>query len=69
MSVGRILTLGFGSFGGVRYLPTLGYGTSAVVVVIGEPTKGWMIARRGTEWVIAKKTPTWLTPKRDTDLS
>lgn len=25
MSVGRILTLGLGSFGGVNYLPTLGY--------------------------------------------
>lgn len=29
MSVGRILTVGFGSFGGVNYLPTLGYSSAA----------------------------------------
>lgn len=27
MTVGAILTLGFGSFGGVNLLPTLGYGS------------------------------------------
>lgn len=40
MSVGRILTLGFGSFGGVRFLPTIGYAAGAVpsVVVTTQPS-------------------------------
>lgn len=29
MSVGRILTLGYGSFGGVHFVPTMGFGTGA----------------------------------------
>lgn len=29
MSIGRILTGGLGSFGGRRYMPTLGYGSFA----------------------------------------
>ena len=32
MSVGRVLTLGLGTFAGRRYLPTLGYGTSGAAV-------------------------------------
>lgn len=33
MSVGAILTLGFGSFGSVNLLPTLGYGTAGAAYV------------------------------------
>jgi len=32
MTVGRVLTLGFGTFGGRKYLPTLGLGSAAEVV-------------------------------------
>ena len=31
MSISTVLTLGYGSFGGVRFLPTLGYTSSGVV--------------------------------------
>lgn len=30
MSIGTVLTLGYGSFGDVKYLPTLGYDTSGI---------------------------------------
>lgn len=40
MSVGRILTLGLGAFGGVNYLPTLGYTAGAAVVVTPERNAG-----------------------------
>jgi hypothetical protein len=33
VSVGRLLTLGYGSFGGVHFVPTLGLGVGAAVVV------------------------------------
>lgn len=39
MSVGRILTQGFGSFGGRKYLPTMGIGSFAGPEV--SPTDGW----------------------------
>ena len=32
MSVGRILTQGFGSFGGRKYLPTMGLGSFAQII-------------------------------------
>lgn len=43
MSVGRILTLGFGTFGGVNFLPTLGYGSGTPIPPTpntGVPTLG-----------------------------
>jgi hypothetical protein len=39
MSLGRILTQGFGSFGGRRYLPTMGLGSFAGPEVAA--TDGW----------------------------
>jgi len=39
MSVGRILTHGFGSFGGRKYLPTMGFGSFSGPEVA--PTDGW----------------------------
>lgn len=36
MSVGRLLTLGFGVFGGVHFLPTLGYGAGAPIPASGD---------------------------------
>ena len=46
MSVGRILTLGFGSFGGVQYLPTLGYASSSTPPAPAEDTVGFAEAVR-----------------------
>jgi len=40
MAVGRILTLGLGSFGGKKYLPTLGIGP--VTVASTAPNEGWV---------------------------
>ena len=34
-SIATVVTRGFGSFGGVNLLPTMGYGSSTVVVVAG----------------------------------
>lgn len=50
MSSGAILTLGFGTFGGVGLLPTLGYGTSATPptpVVVVPTSGGFEIGRLG----------------------
>lgn len=38
MSIGRILTQGFGSFGGRKYLPTMGIGSFEGTTA---PTDGW----------------------------
>lgn len=35
MSISTIVVRGFGSYGGVKYLPTLGFGSSAAQVQIG----------------------------------
>ena len=42
-SPSTVITLGFGSFGSVNLLPTLGYGISAVIVVDtpGTTEVGW----------------------------
>lgn len=44
MSVGRILTLGLGAFGGVNYLPTLGYVAGEAVAVVEERPAGGFFA-------------------------
>lgn len=42
MSVGRILTLGLGAFGGVEFLQTLGYASGdAVAPVVATPSGGY----------------------------
>jgi len=48
LSVGTVLTLGYGSFGSVNFLPTLGYGeygTSPPPTI--QPSGGYEIARLG----------------------
>ena len=44
MTVGRILTQGYGVFGGRRYVPTLGLGVGEAVVVT--PNDGWTAESR-----------------------
>lgn len=46
MSVGRILTLGLGTFGGVEFLPTLGYSAGEAVADVPETGKGWPRSRK-----------------------
>lgn len=54
MSVGRILTQGLGSFGGVSYLPTLGLGAFLEPEEIGPPSRGWSVKSESLTWTVPR---------------
>ena len=53
MSVGRILTQGFGSFGGRKYLPTMGLGSFAGSAAA--PSQAGWIARTANRLSVASE--------------
>lgn len=53
MSVGRILTQGLGSFGGRKYLPTLGIGSFSGAV--SDPSQAGWIARTAIRLSVASE--------------
>jgi hypothetical protein len=53
MSVGRILTQGIGSFGGRRYLPTMGLGSFAGA--IPDPSQSGWISRTAIRLSVSSK--------------
>jgi hypothetical protein len=56
-SIATVVTMGYGSFGSVNELPTLGYG-------IGEeeesfPSDGWKAEKRSVLWQAEKRSVIW----------
>ena len=69
MSIATIVTMGFGSFGSVNLLPTIGYSigsTIAPTVVydswVGERRKDWVAPRRRD--YIAPQRDDWVAPQQ-----
>lgn len=54
-SIATVVTQGFGTFGSVNLLPTIGYGIGAVVIARGV----------GMEWTVPRNDMQWTVPIND----
>lgn len=61
-SPSTVITLGYGSFGSVNLVPTLGYGISQVQVL---PLAGYVARNRDMGWTAKDRDMGWVADKRD----
>jgi hypothetical protein len=63
-SPSTVLTRGYGSWGTVNALPTLGYGISADVATVHTATGTWEVPARTGTWQVPARAGTWEVPSR-----
>lgn len=60
-SIATVVTMGFGSFGSVNLLPTIGYGISSAVAIT-DFSIGWFSPARLTDWTSPSALIDWTSP-------
>lgn len=63
-SISTVVTRGYGSFGDVNLLPTLGYGSSDEASI---PVDCWTAPHRRTDYTAEQRVTDWAAETRRTD--